>query len=138
MLKLKNWARSLLPPNQPPSGGCVLKPVSIYGGIAEVIQPPSGGCVLKPKVRTATAVNPCQPPSGGCVLKPKVSFFLESEVPQPPSGGCVLKLVCLGSLLVVGQTQPPSGGCVLKRRNDYGCLWQPCPAAFGRLCVETD
>ena len=34
---------------QPPSGGCVLKPVLDESSIVEISQPPSGGCVLKPK-----------------------------------------------------------------------------------------
>ena len=33
--------------NQPPSGGCVLKPVAIYREAGLLPQPPSGGCVLK-------------------------------------------------------------------------------------------
>jgi len=34
---------------QPPSGGCVLKPVQSFAETAKVgDQPPSGGCVLKP------------------------------------------------------------------------------------------
>ena len=32
---------------QPPSGGCVLKPVLNYNNLNYVAQPPSGGCVLK-------------------------------------------------------------------------------------------
>ena len=33
--------------------------------------------------------------------------------------------------------QPPSGGCVLKQTDADEVLPQTCPAAFGRLCVET-
>ena len=36
----KEWA-------QPPSGGCVLKPLALIIEMADIIQPPSGGCVLK-------------------------------------------------------------------------------------------
>ena len=32
-------------------------------------QPPSGGCVLKPSALTADITHTTQPPSGGCVLK---------------------------------------------------------------------
>ena len=32
---------------QPPSGGCVLKPELGYISLPELLQPPSGGCVLK-------------------------------------------------------------------------------------------
>ena len=55
-----------------------------------------------------------QPPSGGCVLKPISRLFKGSEMSQPPSGGCVLK---------------PPWRKALKRTVR--------PAAFGRLCVET-
>ena len=34
--------------------------------------------------------------------------------------------------------QPPSGGCVLKLARRDGYRRQPHPAAFRRLCVETD
>ena len=34
--------------------------------------------------------------------------------------------------------QPPSGGCVLKPHAAFGLHEQPVPAAFGRLCVETN
>ena len=34
--------------NQPPSGGCVLKPTRVFCHISLRHQPPSGGCVLKP------------------------------------------------------------------------------------------
>ena len=33
--------------------------------------------------------------------------------------------------------QPPSGGCVLKLAAAVGVEFEDCPAAFGRLCVET-
>ena len=33
---------------QPPSGGCVLKPLPNYAHYTHANQPPSGGCVLKP------------------------------------------------------------------------------------------
>ena len=32
-------------------------------------QPPSGGCVLKPKIEINPFFKADQPPSGGCVLK---------------------------------------------------------------------
>ena len=34
--------------SQPPSGGCVLKPLPFDAEIDIEVQPPSGGCVLKP------------------------------------------------------------------------------------------
>ena len=56
---------------------------------------------------------------------------------QPPSGGCVLKLL-IARLRHLRKTQPPSGGCVLKL--NYLILKKKyiTPAAFRRLCVETD
>ena len=55
---------------------------------------------------------------------------------QPPSGGCVLKPVFL-ILLKKFSTQPPSGGCVLKQDGVKWLRLLSGPAAFGRLCVET-
>ena len=37
-------------------------------------QPPSGGCVLKPKIEINPFFKADQPPSGGCVLKQKPIF----------------------------------------------------------------
>ena len=34
--------------------------------------------------------------------------------------------------------QPPSGGCVLKHKSPYALFLTTLPAAFGRLCVETN
>ena len=55
-----------------------------------------------------------QPPSGGCVLKQNYTDRGKDTQSQPPSGGCVLKLL----YLIVSDNAL-------------------CPAAFGRLCVET-
>ena len=78
-----------------------------------------------------------QPPSGGCVLKHTETNFVERFISQPPSGGCVLKLHC-AALTVTQDCQPPSGGCVLKRFNLTGVGLTAAPAAFRRLCVETE
>ena len=56
-------------------------------------QPPSGGCVLKPETAPCRNTARCQPPSGGCVLKQKGTVACRGFVFQPPSGGCVLKRV---------------------------------------------
>ena len=56
---------------------------------------------------------------------------------QPPSGGCVLKLGCLPAC-PYRHGQPPSGGCVLKLWTRQAKLPKNIPAAFGRLCVETN
>ena len=60
---------------QPPSGGCVLKPMMSYSRVARYLQPPSGGCVLK--LYSFNLIQYCklQPPSGGCVLKHYLSPF---------------------------------------------------------------
>ena len=55
-------------------------------------QPPSGGCVLKPLGFICIGLVPVQPPSGGCVLKLELSDNAVKKKTQPPSGGCVLKL----------------------------------------------
>ena len=56
---------------------------------------------------------------------------------QPPSGGCVLKLFTNnGSKACL--VQPPSGGCVLKQIFNLLQAVALRPAAFGRLCVETE
>ena len=57
------------PMNQPPSGGCVLKPPKLLAITAGAAQPPSGGCVLKPENQAGASLTNLQPPSGGCVLK---------------------------------------------------------------------
>ena len=41
-------------------------------------------------------------------------------------------------VLVSGLFQPPSGGCVLKQTGFKVLQAAETPAAFGRLCVETD
>ena len=58
--------------NQPPSGGCVLKPLTVFVFIYFAAQPPSGGCVLKRDCLYVRPRQAVQPPSGGCVLKPNV------------------------------------------------------------------
>ena len=77
-----------------------------------------------------------QPPSGGCVLKHQAHKVDKNFRLQPPSGGCVLKLKTRLAL-VLKPAQPPSGGCVLKQGQAGTLLTCSCPAAFGRLCVET-
>ena len=70
-----------------------------------------------------------------CVETMKVAGQ-NSSATQPPSGGCVLKQ---SARLAFGFSgiQPPSGGCVLKPcEADYDDERVE-PAAFGRLCVET-
>ena len=47
----------------------MLKPYIFYFVYDYIMQPPSGGCVLKPISRLKNNTEPLQPPSGGCVLK---------------------------------------------------------------------
>ena len=122
---------------QPPSGGCVLKLILI--GIFRPCrtQPPSGGCVLKHIQKKALnyAVRPaafrrlCV--ETGCISKHADRAY------QPPSGGCVLKPLACRPLWVCRRVQPPSGGCVLKRQITSRPRSLHRPAAFRRLCVET-
>ena len=56
-------------PEQPPSGGCVLKQIRLHHMNHILAQPPSGGCVLKPVNKGNFKFMLTQPPSGGCVLK---------------------------------------------------------------------
>ena len=61
--------RCLMEYSQPPSGGCVLKPVMNWILLRVQFQPPSGGCVLKLEPFAEATLAYAQPPSGGCVLK---------------------------------------------------------------------
>ena len=54
-------------------------------------QPPLGGCVLKPLIQKERPTPQAQPPLGGCVLKPMAAMLGRRFTPQPPLGGCVLK-----------------------------------------------
>ena len=99
-------------------------------------QPPSGGCVLKPQFNIKNQVRTFQPPSGGCVLKLKLFYPHDKRHLQPPSGGCVLKQYVQVWTAHV-RIQPPSGGCVLKQNKLITNQVFTIPAAFRRLCVET-
>ena len=80
-----------------------------------------------------------QPPSGGCVLKRFTSLPYKIKTRQPPSGGCVLKRHhTLERFQTALNGQPPSGGCVLKRHQAANTIFSYPPAAFRRLCVETN
>ena len=68
---------------QPPSGGCVLKQLSIsFCFIYKIYQPPSGGCVLKQFPSQLGCVFFRQPPSGGCVLKRKWITTMNLGIPS--------------------------------------------------------
>ena len=77
-----------------------------------------------------------QPPSGGCVLK--LARFAQDGflAAQPPSGGCVLKPEA--AIIRVAGNQPAAFGRLCVETNCWAySLIQNDPAAFGRLCVET-
>ena len=99
-------------------------------------QPPSGGCVLKPQDCQAAYQACYQPPSGGCVLKRVFNRGIDKPIPQPPSGGCVLKQEATG--IKSEETVPAAF-----RRLCVETQWRVhtrsgnVPAAFRRLCVET-
>ena len=78
-----------------------------------IIQPPSGGCVLKP-IGGIYCADFLHPAAFGRLCVETVFLILVWKKPfQPPSGGCVLKLI-LDTRYYLGFSQPPSGGCVLK------------------------
>ena len=77
-----------------------------------------------------------QPPSGGCVLKLDLLPFHADKRAQPPSGGCVLKLAGNNSLKLL--FWPAAFGRLCVETDIDGYFWpSKLPAAFGRLCVET-
>ena len=99
-------------------------------------QPPSGGCVLKPIGGIYNRVFIRQPPSGGCVLKqpcPKIKAWLHN---QPPSGGCVLKQINRIHRRQIIRPAAFRRLCVETKYDELPLLIEK-PAAFRRLCVET-
>ena len=100
-------------------------------------QPPSGGCVLKPVQFIWAGLDDDQPPSGGCVLKPPAHCW-----PLPPTTTAAFGRLCVETrwsraTKCAVRCQPPSGGCVLKQAVYVYGTREARPAAFGRLCVET-
>ena len=98
---------------QPPSGGCVLKLLTVHQLVfvlsaafgrlcVETVrssiywrsecQPPSGGCVLKPFLMGFFAVLSLTAAFGRLCVETQNQLFQTTPNPQPPSGGCVLKL----------------------------------------------
>ena len=123
--------------NQPPSGGCVLKPFFSISVVSPVGPAASRRlCVETCLYSLKPSAYKNQPPSGGCVLKRCWSFWFACFAAQPPSGGCVLKRLSASQDTVLSN-QPPSGGCVLKLPSLPHGIPIAIPAAFRRLCVET-
>ena len=157
-MKLDSTQKWIYRCDQPPSGGCVLKPFlgRLYVKLPKpaafrrlCVETSFSSCAFKSRfpaafrrlcVETWVAshdfgdVN--QPPSGGCVLK-RYSRNTENQLDtQPPSGGCVLKRIMYYFVQFI-KFQPPSGGCVLKHYLPLKDKPTDDPAAFRRLCVET-
>ena len=125
--------------------------------IGQKFQPPSGGCVLKPVGRNTLGRSSSAAAFGRLCVETALSASARALVSaaafgrlcvetlskrttkrkcsQPPSGGCVLKRFATPSACIFAN-QPPSGGCVLKLVNQDAQAYS-FPAAFGRLCVET-
>ena len=144
--------------NQPPSGGCVLKPY-----LQAVDQPSHQPAAFRRLCVETFERNTqfmwfAQPPSGGCVLKPSpLAHMLRRIRPAAFRRLCVETLLniiiqiislpaafrrlCVETTLATSASrstfQPPSGGCVLKLWPCHKFAHNTMPAAFRRLCVET-
>ena len=85
--------------------------------VAQILldQPPSGGCVLKPQIVGCVQSAKSQPPSGGCVLKQK-----DNHISIITHRSAAFRRLCVETAEQEAQIerdlQPPSGGCVLKPR----------------------
>jgi len=55
-------------------------------------QPPSGGCVLKPYMRLQGGGNAVPAAFGRLCVETTMTQYINGLDRQPPSGGCVLKL----------------------------------------------
>ena len=55
--------------NQPPSGGCVLKPYDYFCNIARLLPAAFGRLCVETAFIVSIRLFQLQPPSGGCVLK---------------------------------------------------------------------
>ena len=70
------------------------------------------------------------------MLKPIAEVAAKDEFFQPPSGGCVLKPRARGEYN--RGTPPAAFGRLCVETESVGCKpGREAPAAFGRLCVET-
>ena len=103
---------------------------------ASITQPPSGGCVLKPVLTIFRCGAGCAAAFRRLCVETSAKKPNARSKKQPPSGGCVLKQLLI---YACGETdgQPPSGGCVLKHRLRETGAGRAATAAFRRLCVET-
>ena len=76
---------------QPPSGGCVLKPIATQHHDIAHVQPPSGGCVLKRSVLAVSAITIAAPAAFGrlCVETSKTLYSLPLPAPAAFGRLCV-------------------------------------------------
>ena len=93
-------------------------------------------CVETRLIPRPSSRNHAQPPSGGCVLKQLIYCHFQLFEIQPPSGGCVLKLQQLKQQKHESQPAAFRRLCV-ETNNDIVDQESSVPAAFRRLCVET-
>ena len=93
----------------------MLKPANSLIGAVFFEQPPSGGCVLKPPPEQQKHATEKQPPSGGCVLKRNGITCRCVSVLAAAFGRLCVETRFGKSRLLYLAGQPPSGGCVLKR-----------------------
>ena len=104
---------------QPPSGGCVLKPIAANAQINFFCQPPSGGCVLKPCAPVYLNRGSLTPAAFGrlCVETQELINKIASGEPAAFGRLCVETIDLFKSAMNL--TQPPSGGCVLKLQKAW-------------------
>ena len=95
---------------QPPSGGCVLKPLSSSRRMDDVSAAFGRLCVETLPIQ-GKQPRRRQPPSGGCVLKHQPDKRPRRKREQPPSGGCVLKLQSLTRLKARGDSRLRAAVC---------------------------
>ena len=111
---------------------------SSHNAFIDVLKPAAFGRLCVETFISLCRGNDSIPAAFGrlCVETSKLNRLIKGRV-QPPSGGCVLKP---DDSTVDGKVvrQPPSGGCVLKHRVQQKDGRNLLPAAFGRLCVETE
>ena len=122
--------------HQPPSGGCVLKPIQRAVIARFRVQPPSGGCVLKLS-HTRTPFVEASPAAFGRLCVETNKLFCALTLPCPAAFGRLCVETFSRQSPAHRRSQPPSGGCVLKHPKTGKRQTYPLPAAFGRLCVET-
>ena len=137
MLKLVSAALSMVPPAQPPSGGCVLKQDKDFLRRSGLAPAAFRRLCVETGLNNRKRNRFYQPPSGGCVLKPPKRWYSARSIKPAAFRRLCVETHTLTGLVSAIQRQPPSGGCVLKHAVFFGGQIDKGPAAFRRLCVET-